>query len=104
MTKTIIFGTTIAITLFAAGFFALIIPNVEANDGVVHQVCPAVDLGRGGGAIYQVFDPNIGICVPPGDCEFGVDNTANPPHCNSPPTGDDDDDDDDDDDNDDDDD
>jgi len=90
MTKTILFGKTIAITLFAAAFLGLMIPNVEANDGENNPACFS-PVG-----IELIFDPNTGLCVPPADCEFGVDNTTNPPHCNSPPAGDDDDDDDDD--------
>ena len=94
MTKKIIFVTTIAITLFIAGFLAVTIPNVQANHGELFPGCFIVNEGDP----VKVWDPNVGMCVLPEECEFGVDNTANRPHCNSPPTGDDDDDDDDDDD------
>jgi len=73
MTKKIIFGTIIAITLFAAAFLALAIPNVQANHG--EAALPDCE------SAFVIPDPNIGMCVPPEECEFGVDATGSP-HCN----------------------
>ena len=79
--ESLLMTKTVAITLFAAAFLALMIPTVEANHG--EPVDPSC------GSSIEVVDPTTNRCVSRADCEFGVDDTTNPSHCNSTPVGDD---------------
>ena len=64
MTKKIIFGTTIAITLFTAAFLAVTIPTVQANHGGTIGLC----------GLGQVWDPfaEPAQCVLPEECTSGL--------------------------------
>ena len=69
--------------IFAAAFLGLMIPNVEANHGMLFPSCFIINEGDP----VKVIDPNVLMCVLPCECEFGVDETGIP-HCKSPPAGD----------------